>query len=97
MELTLNSTISGRERQKMLQQWFRERFGSMEAAGRQMGLTGKSLKDLCLKDRVPTFRYEQFRTLDVPADLLPEHGYNKPGPRPREKETEGAEAGAGAS
>lgn len=81
MELNLNSTSSGRERQESLEKWFRDKFGSLQGAGRQLGLSGKGIKDLCSKDRVSTFRWRQLDELGVPANLLPEHGYTKPGPK----------------
>ena len=81
MELTPNSTLSGRERQESLKQWFMDEFGSLSAAASRMGISGKALKELCFKERVPTYRFNQFIDLGAPAGLLPDHGYNKPGPK----------------
>ncbi len=73
-------------RQEELIYWFKTNKGSMAAAARSMNMTAPALLKLCEKNKIPTYRYEQLRSVGVPSTLLPpEHGYTPPGPKGKAK------------
>ena len=60
------------QREEVLHIWMRRQGLTYAKLGELMGLSRMSVLRLCKAKRISSARGEQFRSLGIPADLLPE-------------------------
>lgn len=83
MESRSDANLINPTRQESLLLWMRRNGHSFRGYGRDIGLSGVQVANLCGQDTMPTQRHAQLVALGVPVDLLPEPLDVKPGPKPR--------------
>jgi hypothetical protein len=73
-------------RQERLLVWMNRNGITFSALGKLMGITGVNARRRLESDTIPPPHYESWSKI-IPADLLPESKYLKPGPKPKADST----------